>query len=82
MSHECVRTVEIEKLKENQYETDQKVATLMADVSNIKQDKVEENNWKTRIEEKIDKILWFFLGQSVTLILTVLGGVIIYAVTQ
>jgi len=75
MSHECSKNEAITKLQEN-------MASAMADISNIKEDKAEDVNWKVRIEEKVDKLLWFFLGQSVTLILTVLGGVVIYAITR
>lgn len=75
MDHVCNKAEDISVIKED-------VATLKNDISNIKQDRINEQSWKERIEDKLDKILWFFLGQSVTLILTVVGGVVLYAITK
>ena len=75
MNHECSKAEEISTIKQD-------VAVIKSDIINIKQDQQEEQGWKQRIEDKIDKILWFFLGQSVTLIVTVLAGVILYVISK
>jgi len=66
--HSCIRNDEI--------------STLKADVTNLKKYTNDDKAWKTRMEDKVDKILWFFLGQSVTLIVGFAVGVLIYAVTR
>lgn len=62
------------------------ISELRSDVDHMKEnnEKFEERDskWKNSIEVKIDKILWFFLGQSVGLIITVIAGVIMYVITK
>lgn len=65
MDHACINQSEI--------------ATLKAEVGSLKNENKQIDAWKNRIEDKLDKILWFILGQSVTLIVTVVGGLALYA---
>lgn len=56
-----------------------KFASMEADIRYLKQADIKSDERQTRIEEKLDKILWFILGQSVTLVVTVVGGLALYA---
>jgi len=60
-------------------ETD--IATLHSKVGALETYTSDDKTWKNRMEDKIDKILWFFLGQSVGLIICVIGGVLVYVIT-
>lgn len=60
-------------------ETD--IATLKSEVRALNIYTNDDKTWKNRMEDKIDKILWFFLGQSVGLIICVIGGVLVYVIT-
>ena len=60
-------------------ETD--IATLHSKVEALENYTADDKTWKNRMEDKIDKILWFFLGQSVGLIICVIGGVLVYVTT-
>ena len=66
--HNCIRNDEI--------------STLKADVNNLKVYTTDDKEWKNRMEDKVDKILWFFLGQSVGVITLVVGSVIVYVITK
>jgi len=67
MEHACKKETEI--------------ATLHAKVETLENYTTDDKTWKNRMEDKIDKILWFFLGQSVGLIICVIGGVLVYVIT-
>jgi len=67
MEHACKKETEI--------------ATLHSEVKSLKEYTADDKTWKNRMEDKIDKILWFFLGQSVGLIICVIGGVLVYVIT-
>lgn len=58
------------------------ISTMKSDISNLKEYTTDDKAWKTRMEDKVDKILWFFLGQSVGVITLVIGGVILYVITK
>jgi len=68
VDHSCKKTEEISKMQ--------------ADIINLKEYTTDDKAWKTRMEDKVDKILWFFLGQSVGVITLVIGGVILYVITK
>ncbi len=61
---------------------DEEIGIMKSDITHLQEYTNEDKTWKQRMEDKVDKILWFFLGQSVGLIITVLGGLIIYALTK
>ena len=60
----------------------EKISTMESDIKNLKEYTTDDKSWKTRMEDKVDKILWFFLGQSVTLIVGTVAGVLIYVLTK
>ena len=68
MAHECTKETEI--------------ATMKAEIQQLKRNDTDAAGWRVRMEEKMDKMLWFLLGNSVSLILCVAGGVIVYAITR
>ena len=68
MTHECTKDAEI--------------ATIKANIEQLQKNDLDSSSWRIRMEDKIDKMLWFLLGQSVSLIICVVGGVIIYAITN
>jgi hypothetical protein len=55
---------------------------MKADVKNLKEYTDDDKSWKIRMEDKVDKILWFFLGQSVGVITLVIGSVVVYVITK
>lgn len=68
MEHACIKENEISVLKEQ--------------VKTLKKAGDKEEAWKVRIENKVDKIVWFIMTQSVATILAVVGAVTIYAITR
>ena len=60
----------------------EKISTIEADITNLKEYTTDDKAWKSRMEDKVDKILWFFLGQSVGVITLVIGGVMLYVITK
>ncbi len=54
------------------------IGSFATDITNLKRDNLKRDDWQTRIEDKIDKILYFFLGQSVGIIASIVVAVIIY----
>lgn len=68
MDHNCSKSDEI--------------STMKADIINLKEYTTDDKTWKSRMEDKVDKILWFFLGQSVGVITLVIGSVVVYVVTK
>ena len=68
MDHSCVKGEEIGKMK--------------SDIKSLKEYTTDDKAWKSRMEDKVDKILWFFLGQSVGVITLVAGSVIVYVITK
>jgi len=58
------------------------ISVMGADIKNLKEYTNDDKAWKTRMEEKVDKILWFFLGQALGVITVVIGGVILYVITK
>ena len=58
------------------------ISTMKADINNLKEYTTDDKAWKSRMEDKVDKILWFFLGQSGTLIVGAVVGVVVYALTR
>jgi len=42
----------------------------------------QDTSWKSKIDAKIDKILWFMLGQSFTLMIGLIVGVLMYVIGQ
>lgn len=64
MSHECNKAEDI--------------ATMKNDIRHLQDDREIDLNWRERIEDKLDKIIWFFLGGTSSLII----GVGIYVLTK
>jgi len=58
------------------------IATLVTKVENIEQDKIDEQAWRERFEGKLDKILWFLLGSSVSITVAIVGWVMNYVITK
>ena len=53
---------------------------MEAKVDGLEKYNEQSETWRIRLEDKVDKILWFILGQSVSLIICVLGAVVLYAI--
>jgi len=68
MDHTCSHEADIAKLKEG--------------YSTLKKENDKRDSWQARIEEKLDKILYFFLGQSVGIIASIVVGVILFMVNN
>lgn len=62
------------------HECDQRdvIATMKEQLKTLFSNQTRDEAWKMRIEDKIDKILWFFLGQT----FTILVGVATFFVTR
>ncbi len=58
------------------------IGVLQTKVETLENYTNDDKAWKIRMEDKIDKVLWFFLGQSLGVITLVIGSVIVYVVTQ
>ena len=68
MTHECTN--------------EGKIATMRTDIEHLKGNDSKIENSLEKINDKVDKILWFILGQSVTLLVTVIGGLALYALVN
>jgi len=69
-------------MAEHQCNRNDEISTLKANVETLKEYTNDDKAWKNRMEDKVDKILWFFLGQSVGVITLVVGSVVVYVVTK
>lgn len=58
------------------------IGAMQTEITILKEYTNDDKAWKIRMEDKIDKILWFFLGQSLGVITLVIGSVIVYVVTK
>lgn len=54
------------------------IATIKEQIKTLFSHQDKDDKWKVRIEDKIDKILWFFLGQT----FAVLASVAVYLITR
>lgn len=48
------------------------IATIQANIESLKKQDEKDDKWKERIEAKVDKILWFLLGQTSTVIVAII----------
>lgn len=58
------------------------ISSMQTEIGALQQYTTDDKMWKVRMEDKIDKILWFFLGQSLGVITLVIGSVIVYVITK
>lgn len=56
-----------------------KLAAMESDINHLKGNDIDMKNALEKVNEKLDKVLWFIMGQSVTLVVTVIGGLALYA---
>ena len=55
-----------------------KISAIEQQITTIFNNQKKDEAWKVRIEDKIDKILWFFLGQTFTALI----GIIVFVVNH
>lgn len=68
MAHECTQR--------------EAISTLKSDVNNLKEWRNVHDVRFDRIENKIDKILWFFLGQTFTFAVSIIIGIVLYFINK